>query len=83
MTKEELLATLAHTDTGNWLPADEYDERYIDWSMPTHDYAGKENGRKIEVADADGDSVTLEMTWHEIEDLHRRLTALLLTRDER
>jgi len=74
MTREQLTAILTATRT-DALHLD--DGAYLDWSTRTTD------GVELEVADADGQAVTLTLDRPALADLVHRLAATLLAEDAR
>lgn len=78
MTREQLIASLTATvDHKGWCTTDLDDQRYADWSTRTDD-----GGRVLEVGDADGDALQLEMSRDELIEFHRALTLTLLADSE-
>ncbi len=73
MTRDELLASLTETADRDAVCFDEGGGgRYIDWSIETAD------GRSFTLDDGEGEAAAIELTWSEIERLHKALTVLLL-----
>lgn len=77
MNREQLIATLAGTAGHGWYADGDGDGRYVDWS---HRRVG--GGYVLEVGDANGEAVQLEMTAADLAELHRQLTLTLLADSE-